>query len=157
MEKSSKMCSGKNAQTLTEDATGILPAAAPLANPYVPMQRSGTRRYEPKFALVRGTLYPGLDLPFMGMVNTGEKSNTPMHELQALDFAVHELGLYLDTHPNDKEALELFVAYSDLYQAGMKEYQRRYGPLEQPASGRNGKFDWLDSPWPWDYQKNSEG
>mgnify|MGYP002519726129 CR=1 FL=1 len=139
------------------DGMGILPAAAPLANPYVPFQPEGAKKYEANFALVRGTLFPGLDLPFMGMVNTSELGNTPLHELQALGFAVQELGLYLDTHPDDKEALELFVAYSDLYEAGTAEYQRRYGPLEQMASGRGGSYDWIDNPWPWDAPGKAEG
>ncbi len=52
----------------------------------------------PAGGLIRGTLFPGLDLPFMGMVNNTEKSDTPMHELQALAFAIQELALYLDTH-----------------------------------------------------------
>ena len=41
----------------------------------------------------------------MGMVNNTEKSDTPMHELQALAFAIQELALYLDTHREDREAL----------------------------------------------------
>ena len=40
-------------------------------------------------------------------------------ELMALDFAIDELGLYLDTHPNDSEALELFNSYIKLAQQGL--------------------------------------
>ena len=88
---------------------GRLPAMAPLANPYVPFQLENSPKYEAKKALVRGTRYPGLDLPFMGMVNQKERPETPTTELQALGFAVQELALYLDTHPEDKEALELYA------------------------------------------------
>ncbi|MBQ1372570.1 MAG: spore coat associated protein CotJA, partial [Oscillospiraceae bacterium] len=87
---------------------GTLPERAPLANPYVPFQPNGTEQYTAKTALIRGTLFPCLDLPFMGMVNTEEQSDTMMHQLQALGFAVQELGLYLDTHGDDTEAAELF-------------------------------------------------
>ena len=48
---------------------GRLPAMAPLANPYVPFQLENPPQYEAQKGLVRGTLFPGLDLPFMGMVN----------------------------------------------------------------------------------------
>ena len=48
---------------------GRLPSMAPLANPYVPFQLENPPKYEPRTALVRGTLFPGLDLPFMDMVN----------------------------------------------------------------------------------------
>ena len=43
-----------------------------------------------------------------------------MHQLQALGFAVQELGLYLDTHGDDTEAAELFRQYTEMYEAGMK-------------------------------------
>ena len=46
---------------------GVLPASAPLANPYVPFQRENPPRYEARKGMVRGTMYPGLDLPFMGI------------------------------------------------------------------------------------------
>ncbi len=108
---------------------GILPACAPLANPFVPFQQNNPERYEAPKGLVRGTLFPGLDLPFMGMVNNQEKEATPLEELQALSFAVVELGEYLDTHADDTEALQLFRSYAELYQKGVTEYQRQYGPL----------------------------
>ena len=59
---------------------GILPCSAPLANPYVPFQLENPPQYEPRKALVRGTLFPGLDLPFMGMINKDEKPVTPLTE-----------------------------------------------------------------------------
>jgi hypothetical protein len=37
----------------------------------------------------------------MDYVNTTAAGNTPMAELMALGFAVHDLGLYLDTHQED--------------------------------------------------------
>ena len=49
---------------------GVLPELAPLANPYVPFQQENPKQYTAKRGLIRGTLFPGLDLPFMGMVNT---------------------------------------------------------------------------------------
>lgn len=42
-----------------------MPAAAPLAASYVPMQELETV-YSPEEALTRGTLFPSLDLPFRG-------------------------------------------------------------------------------------------
>ena len=45
------------------DAQGTLPACAPLANPYVPFQNDNPERYAAGRALMKGTLFPGLDLP----------------------------------------------------------------------------------------------
>lgn len=134
---------------------GRLPAMAPLANPYVPFQLENPPMYEARKGLVRGTLFPGLDLPFMGMVNQKEKSITPKTELQTLAFAIQELALYLDTHCDDKEALEMYQAYQKMYHQGMMEYARQYGPLNHRTPSE-GEYRWLDDPWPWEYCANKE-
>lgn len=135
---------------------GRLPAMAPLANPYVPFQLEDSPKYEARKGLIRGTLFPGLDLPFMGMVNKTEKEPTPLTELQALGFAMFELALYLDTHREDTEALALYRSYQQLYQQGREEYQRRYGPLTHGTPSAGESYAWLDDPWPWEYAKNKE-
>ena len=140
-----------------EDAgMGRLPMAAPLANPYVPFQNENPPVYEAGKAIVRGTLFPGLDLPFMGMVNQKELPMTPLTELQTMAFAIQELALYLDTHREDKEALEMYRAYQRAYEAGKKTYEREYGPLNH-MSETEGRYRWLDDPWPWEYSVHRGG
>ncbi|MBR4972556.1 MAG: spore coat protein CotJB [Oscillospiraceae bacterium] len=124
---------------------------APLANPYVPYQVEDPPKYEARLGLVRGTLYPGLDLPFMDMVNSEEKPITPRTELQALGFALHELALYLDTHRDDKEALELYRQYQRIYHNAMMEYAKMYGPMSHGIPNEQEGYAWLDDPWPWEY------
>lgn len=135
--------------------TGKLPECGMLSVSYVPMQRSTQGSYQAEKALARGTLFPGLDLPYRGLVNQPTEDPTPLQELMALGFAVHELGLYLDTH-RDGEAEELFLKYNKLYQEGLAEYQRRYGPLQVTDSGTDG-FDWVCDPWPWEPEANETG
>lgn len=135
---------------------GRLPAMAPLANPYVPFQLEDTPKYEARKGWIRGTLFPGLDLPFMNMVNTKEKAITPLTELQTMAFAINELALYLDTHRDDKEALELYRTYQKLYHDGAAMYSREYGPLNH-KNPSEGPYRWLDDPWPWEYSANKEG
>ena len=132
---------------------GVLPAKAPLATPYVPYQRNHPQTYGAKNGVVRGTLFPGLDLPCMGMVNTGTLTDTPLHELQALAFAITELGEYLDTHAEDEEAFELFRSYAELYEKGKTAYEKSYGPLTQAAGAAGERYHWLKDPWPWEYQE----
>lgn len=134
---------------------GRLPAQAPLANPYVPFQIENTPKYEARKGLIRGTLFPGLDLPFMGMVNNKEKQVTPLTELQTMAFAIQELALYLDTHRCDTEALELYQTYQRMYHEGMKAYTEKCGPLNH-AVPSEGPYAWLDDPWPWEYCANKE-
>ena len=139
-----------------EQGLGRLPAMAPLANPYVPFQLENPPKYEARKGLVRGTLYPGLELPFMGMVNKNELPVTPMSELQALAFAIQELALYLDTHREDTEALELYRRYQEMYQNGRNEYVKSNGPLNHGSITQGKQYEWLDDPWPWEYYRNQE-
>ena len=135
---------------------GRLPAKAPLANAYVPFQSEKPPRYEARTAMVRGTLFPGLELPFMGMVNQKEKKVTPMTELQVLNFAIQELALYLDTHREDHEALELYQKYQQMYAHCMDSYKQHHGSLNHLHSTDSSHYGWLDDPWPWEYCKNKE-
>lgn len=136
---------------------GRLPSMAPLANPYVPFQLENPAKYEARKGMVRGTLFPGLELPFMGMVNKNELPVTPKTELQVLAFAIQELALYLDTHRDDKDALELYQLYQELYHKGMMEYTEHCGPLNHKMPTKGSKYRWLDDPWPWEYAANKEG
>lgn len=136
-------------------AMGRLPSAAPLANPYVPFQDNNPAVYESRKAMVRGTLFPGLDLPFKGMINQSELPANPLTELQTMAFAINELALYLDTHAEDSEALEMYRVYQKLYCEGKKKYEKEYGPLNH-MSETEGKYRWLDSPWPWEFSAHRE-
>ena len=136
----------------TEGGTeGRLPALAPLAYPYIPFQIDDQPQYEPKKALVRGTLFPGLDLPFLGMVNKKEQPVTPLTELQCMGFALQELALYLDTHREDKEALELYKMYQKMNEKARLVYEEEHGPLTHMSPQKDGRYQWLDDPWPWEY------
>lgn len=135
---------------------GRLPSIAPLANPFVPFQFENPPRYDLPKGFIRGTLFPGLDLPFMGMVNNREKKMSPLTELQTLAFAIQELALYLDTHRDDCEALELYRYYQALYKKGEERYVTKYGPISH-RSQSEGPYSWLDDPWPWEYCRNREG
>lgn len=142
-------------KNMPDGSEGRLPAMAPLANPYVPFQAENPPMYESRKGLVRGTLFPGLDLPFMGMVNKSEQPVTPLTELQTMAFAIQELALYLDTHRDDMEALELYRSYQRIYDDGRAEYEKMCGPLNHMSAG-TGAYRWLDEPWPWEYAKNRE-
>ena len=142
--------------TAREGFEGRLPSMAPLANAHVPFQMENPPMYESRKALVRGTMFPGLDLPFMGMVNKNEKQVTPLTELQTMAFAIQELALYLDTHRDDREALELYQTYQKLYHEAMMRHTEKCGPMNH-RTPTEGPYRWLDDPWPWEYAKNREG
>ena len=137
------------------EMNGLLPdACGSMAFPYIAMQRQDAQRYENREALLQGTLFPGLDLPFRKELRSRfPKVNEALLDLMALDFAIDELGLYLTTHPDDRQALELYWSYIRLGREGRTKYEESNGPLLQ-TDITEGSFRWLDDPWPWDTEGN---
>ena len=132
--------------------SGPLPDCAPLAVALVPAQQSDTPQYGAEEALNRGTLFPGLDLPFKNMVNTGNPmQGTPLGELMTLGFVVDEMRLYLDTHPEDQEAFEALKDMVLLAKEARKRYAAQYGPVSFDDVVLSETYDWIDAPWPWNY------
>ena len=71
-----------------------------------------------------------------------------LENIKCLNFAIIELGLYLDTHPEDKKALCLHKKYCKEYKELTDKYQKVYGPLTiyYPCN----KWRWIEQPWPWE-------
>jgi spore coat protein JB len=132
------------------DNNGTMPSCAPLAVPYVPFQQENSSVYTQNEALAQGTLFPGLNLPFYLKPDGEPVPVTPLTELQALDFVLSELGLYLDTHQGDSEAFALFQQYDELEREGRAKYQALYGPLTRGATAADNHYTWIHGPWPWE-------
>lgn len=135
---------------------GTLPGCCgSLAFPFIAMQEPNPVRFSRIEALQTGTLFPGLDLPFKAAIQARTKMpNTALVELMALDFAIDELGLYLVTHANDQEVLNLYWSYIKLAKEGRERYQKMYGPLLQTDLTPEDGFAWLKDPWPWEIGGN---
>jgi len=52
-----------------------------------------------------------------------------MQQIRCYDFAINELALYLDTHPEDEKALCLHRKYAREAKDLKDKYQKVYGPL----------------------------
>ena len=73
-----------------------------------------------------------------------------LEELQAVDFVLVELTLYLDTHPEDYNAINQFNHYAKQSKQLRKQYEQQYGPLMQYGKSYSGyPWNWDDAPWPW--------
>ncbi|MFF2479575.1 spore coat protein CotJB [Paenibacillus sp. NPDC058071] len=73
-----------------------------------------------------------------------------LHELQAIDFVLVELTLYLDTHPTDSQAIQQFNAYAHKRKELAHRYESQYGPLMQFGHSYSGDpWNWNEVPWPW--------
>ncbi|MCW2277625.1 spore coat protein CotJB [Heliophilum fasciatum] len=74
-----------------------------------------------------------------------------LRRLQALEFVLTDLNLYLDTHPDCQAALQDFARISEDLRQLKIAYEQRYGLLTVAGfgSGRS-PWNWVETPWPWE-------
>lgn len=72
--------------------------------------------------------------------------------IHELDFALHELNLFLDTHPTNTRAMELLKEYRKKRQEIIAVYEERYGKYISTVSDVpcSSCWKWLEGPWPWE-------
>lgn len=127
----------------------------------VPMQQWGDL-YDWYTALCNGTIFPDLNLEFWSTVNMpclpkncNTKQEALMMEINQISFAVNDLTLYLDTHPDCMQGMELFSKLQERRVQLLEEYGRLYYPLTIDtmlgrAADSTGEFAWGDCPAPWE-------
>ncbi len=75
-------------------------------------------------------------------------------KIHALDFAIKEIELFLDTHPRDQKALHMLHEYRRRRKEEIAKYEAHFGKYivttdDVPATDC---WEWIDSPWPWERQ-----
>ena len=70
-----------------------------------------------------------------------------MKKIDSLTFAMTEAQLFLDTHPECRNALDYYRRLVDELDVAMTEYQNKYGPLVPEAIAED-NWNWIDGPWP---------
>ena len=110
-----------------------------LAIASVPIQ-GWTHVYDEDQAMRNGTIFPELHRPFYVTVldNQTLKADENISEeqqmllkIQKVGFVVDDLRLYLDTHPEDKEALKLYKDALQRKRTHMKEFALKFYPLAE--------------------------
>ena len=87
-------------------------------------------------------------------LNPSNDKERLLYQVMAYSFAINDLNLYLDLHPDNKGMLDLFKKYVKEEKELCNEYVNKYGPLEvNEVKGQ--KFDWINSPWPWETRGGS--
>lgn len=112
------------------------------------------------------TMPPYMTMPMQQPYSSRSVSGRPsgqMSKEQLLEkitltkFACVDANLYLDTHPEDTEALRYFQENNRLYNEAMNEYARLYGPLTVSHARYNDSYwDWVNQPWPWQTSKAAD-
>ena len=74
-----------------------------------------------------------------------------MEQIRAVDFALYEVILYLDVYPHSCDALETYHKLKFQREALRKEYENTCGPLTAFENESGASWDWIASPFPWEY------
>ncbi len=73
-----------------------------------------------------------------------------LEELQAVDFVLVELNLYLDTHPLDTQALQQYNQNVQKRYQLAYQYEMNFGPLMHFGHSYSKQpWQWINTPWPW--------
>lgn len=108
---------------------------------------------EPMEGFLRGNMFKDEYVPYKNLtylkLNPTCEEEKLLIKIMALSFAINDLNLYLDLHPEDKEAFKLFKKYIEEKDNLCLYYEKNYGPLEITGTTGN-KYNWLNSPWPWE-------
>ncbi len=75
-----------------------------------------------------------------------------LKRLSSYDFAIAEMHIYLDTHPDDRSAAAALRVYEEKSGALRSEFEEKYGPLS-PSDENGNRWAWISDPWPWDNQE----
>lgn len=73
--------------------------------------------------------------------------------IQQLAFTKTELELFLDTHPECRASLDYYHRVVAEYNALLKEYETRFGPITACAN-MGESWNWIKGPWPWHLEAN---
>lgn len=73
-----------------------------------------------------------------------------LRQIQAVSLMAVDLHLFLDTHPNDIEALKDYLKIAKQYQVLKKQYEQHFGPLLNFGEASSfDNYNWAAEPWPW--------
>lgn len=79
-----------------------------------------------------------------------------LRQITELDFTIVDLNLYLDTHPIDQAALSYFNSCIVKVNELKEKYEKLYGMLTQGLGCSPYPWQWINEPWPWEYDANFE-
>ncbi|MDD2435891.1 MAG: spore coat protein CotJB, partial [Bacilli bacterium] len=71
--------------------------------------------------------------------------------IDAYGFAAHDIHLYLDVNPTDREMINFFNQFKDERNKVVNQYEQKFGPLNLNSDALNRTpWAWINDPWPWD-------
>ena len=86
----------------------------------------------------------------MRMNNSCPDKARIIQNVYELGFVMTEMLLYLDTHPNDQEAIEYYTVMKRRYNDAVEAYELNIGPLTFTSTSVDNYFNWEATPLPWE-------
>ena len=74
------------------------------------------------------------------------------NHINEISFAINDIQLYLDTHPQDSAALAYACEKIKMRKSAKESYAKRFGPLtvDCVAEIDSNCWLWITQPWPWE-------
>ena len=72
-----------------------------------------------------------------------------LRQLTMQDFMALDMHLYLNTHPQNNEALSLYNMYAHKADQLRRQFESTYGPLTAFRTPAAPGWEWSNTPWPW--------
>ena len=130
-----------------------------LAMAAVPMQE-WCQPYDWKTALKKGTIFPCLNMEFYkseqlsGSAGADTPQGAALDEISEIGFAINDLTLYLDTHPDCQNGLSLLKELLLKRLELLTDYAAKYQPLTQlsmvTGTPQTEHYSWAEGPLPWE-------
>ena len=88
-----------------------------------------------------------------GSGNLSGAQNQLLTRLRKVDFALADTILYLDAYPNCKTAMEYYKKLVDEHKTLTEKLAQLGLPLTATSNCAD-TWEWINSPWPWEYDAN---
>ncbi len=124
-------------------------------NMFLMQNNLSNNMYGPYEGYLKGNMFSDLYSEYKNYKPSNLKISNEKEEalfnLNQVCFAMHEMNLYLDVFPDDKEALNIFSNYEKMYNNMLLEYQNKYGPIDvNSVDGNQLPFMWVNNNFPWE-------
>jgi len=112
---------------------------------------NNVKLFDYKEGFMYGNMFKNEYDPYKNYKVTQLESNTEVGRLllkiYEYDFALNDLSLYLDLHPEDMDVYKLFKKYTEEQKEYVDMYEKKYGPMELDNSSYS-NYMWDEGPWP---------
>lgn len=84
------------------------------------------------------------------MAGANSNCDALLKQVYQTGFAMDDVVLYLDTHPDDREALNYYFYVANLNKQAVEAYEAQCGPLMANQVNSENYWSWVSDPWPWE-------